>query len=75
MLKKDDSSALNRSRLRAYEKERLKYFYAVIECDNKKTADEIYKQCDGNQFEHSNIQFDLRFIPDDLVFDKGMLKE
>lgn len=66
---------MDSAKLRAYEKERLKYFYAVIECDNKKTTDEIYKECDGNQFESSNLQFHLRFIPDDISFDSTMLKE
>lgn len=46
----DDGQGFDQKKLRMYEKERLKYCYAVIDCDSKKTADEVYKECDGNQF-------------------------
>ena len=39
------------------------------------TADQIYRECDGNQFENSNLQFDLRFIPDEIEFGPSMLKD
>ena len=70
-----EQNVFNDDKLRRYEKERLKYYYAVIECDNKNTADQIYRECDGNQFENSNLQFDLRFISDQIEFDPTMLKD
>ena len=33
--------------LRKYEKDRLKYFFAVITCDTARTADAIFNSCDG----------------------------
>lgn len=54
--------------LRKYEKDRLKYYYAVIHCDGVDTADTLYKSTLGQEFEDSNIKIDLRFVPDDLEF-------
>lgn len=64
----DEQSDLDPVKLREYERQRMRYFYAVIECDCKKTAEKIYEQCDGMDFEMSGIQIDLRFVPEDQVF-------
>lgn len=55
-------------KLRKYEKDRLKYYYAVIECDSKQTAEHIYSECDGTEFEMSGMKIDLRFVPEDTQF-------
>lgn len=55
-------------KLRKYEKDRLKYYYAIIDCDNKETAEHIYTECDGTEFELSGMKIDLRFVPEDQIF-------
>ncbi|KAL5054710.1 hypothetical protein RYX36_035392 [Vicia faba] len=62
-----DSDADN-EKLRAYEKSRMRYYFALVECDSSATADHIYKENDGVEFEHSSNPLDLRFIPDNMDF-------
>ncbi|KAJ1725728.1 pre-rRNA-processing protein esf1 [Coemansia erecta] len=64
-----DNEEFNQIALRKYELERLRYYYAIVECDSVETAFAIYKQCDGTEYEASANCFDLRFVPDDLVFE------
>lgn len=55
--------------MRKYEKQRLKYYYAILDCDSVRTASSLYEQCDGVEFEDSGNCFDLRFVPDGVTFD------
>ncbi|KAL2333837.1 hypothetical protein Fmac_015050 [Flemingia macrophylla] len=63
-----DNDDIDNEKLRAYEKSRMRYYFALVECDSSATADYIYKQCDGHEFIQSSNKLDLRFIPDNMEF-------
>lgn len=64
----DGDDRIDSEKLRAYELSRLRYYYAVVECDSIATADYLYKTCDGVEFERSSNKLDLRFIPNSMEF-------
>jgi hypothetical protein len=65
----DEGKDFNMVALRKYQIERLKYYYAVVECDSVDTARAIFKSCDGAEFESSANFLDLRYIPDGMEFE------
>ncbi|KAL5276149.1 ESF1 family protein [Megaselia abdita] len=71
----DDEDDVDMENLRKYQLKRLKYFYGVIECDSVETADNIYKECDGIEYESTANKVDLRFIPDDMDFEDEEVKD
>ncbi|XP_068216075.1 uncharacterized protein [Palaemon carinicauda] len=59
----------NYEALRRYERNRLRYYYAVVECDSVDTAKVLYGQCDRQSFERAGVYMDLRYIPSEMTFD------
>lgn len=70
-----EGKEIDNEQLRQYERDRLKYYYAIIECDSVKTAKSVYEQCDGLEFERSSALLDLRYVPNDQGFSKREVRD
>ncbi|KAK3643364.1 pre-rRNA-processing protein esf1 [Elasticomyces elasticus] len=67
----DEGQECDTTALRQYQLERLRYYYAIIECDGKSAAKAIYDSMDGREYLSTANFFDLRFVPDDTEFDEA----
>lgn len=65
----NEGEEFDTAKLRQYQLERLRYYYAVIECNDKPTAKALYDSMDGREYLTTANFFDLRFIPDETSFD------
>ena len=68
LLKEDKGEEFNSTKLRRYQIERLRYYFAVIVCSSTSVAQSIYDAVDGTEYLTTANFFDLRFIPADVDF-------
>ncbi|KAI6887049.1 hypothetical protein KC360_g1766 [Hortaea werneckii] len=71
----DEGGEFDTAKLRQYQLERLRYYYAVIETDSKPAAKALYDSMDGREYLTTANFFDLRFIPDEVSFEEDTPKE
>ena len=63
----ESGDEVNKRKLQLYERSRLRYYYAIVDCADVVTAARLYDECDGLEFLRSACRFDLRFVPDEQV--------
>ena len=61
--------------LRKYEVNKMKYFYAIVDCDSKKTANSIVGEYDKFEFELTNMRLSLSLVPDETKFEQDAKDE
>ncbi|KAI0307985.1 hypothetical protein B0F90DRAFT_1807324 [Multifurca ochricompacta] len=55
--------------LRQYQLERLRYYYAIVECGTVQLASHLYSMLQGAELERSANVLNLSFVPDDMTFE------
>ena len=68
LLREDKGEEFNSTKLRRYQLERLRYYFAVLVCSSTPVAQALYDAVDGTEYLTTANFFDLRFIPDDVDF-------
>lgn len=71
----EEGDEYHMEKLRQYQLNRLKYYYAVVECDTIETADKLWHECNGLEYESTATKMKIKFIPDDMTFDNPMKDE
>jgi hypothetical protein len=65
----EQKAALDQIKLRRYELNKLRYYFAVITCDSIATASSLYGALDNQEIEMTSNKLDMRFVPDDISFE------
>ena len=71
----EDGEEADNEQMRQYERDRLRYYYAIAEFDTVKTAMGVYHECDGIEYERSSFKLDLRYVPDDQSFEGREIRD
>ncbi|EAN78187.1 uncharacterized protein TEOVI_000841700 [Trypanosoma equiperdum] len=70
----EDGELFSEGKHRKYERDRMKYYYAVATFDSPETAEAVYNQLDGMDIEASGVVLDLRYVDDSEVFENPVNK-
>ncbi|KAL9113125.1 MAG: hypothetical protein Q9227_002737 [Pyrenula ochraceoflavens] len=68
ILQNDEGQDFDASKLRQYQLDRLKYYYAIITFSSTSAAKSVYDAVDGTEYLSSANFFDLRFVPEGTDF-------
>lgn len=75
IVKPDEGEEFDSTKLRQYQLERLRYFYAVLAFSSTSAAKAVYDAVDGTEYLSTANFFDLRFIPDETDFSTDKPRE
>lgn len=48
----------------------MKYYFGIVTCNKCKTANRIYEEYQGFEFELTNLRLSLSLVPDEMVFEQ-----
>lgn len=71
----ENDDGYNMAQLRKYEVNKMRYYYAVVFCDARKTAKRILDEYSGFEVELTNIRLNLSIVPDELDFPQDLKEE
>ncbi|RVX66881.1 hypothetical protein B0A52_09005 [Exophiala mesophila] len=75
LIQPDEGAEFDSAALRAYQLERLRYYYAILTFSSSAAAKHIYDAVDGTEYLTTANFFDLRFVPDDTDFSTDTPRE
>ncbi|KAI4242135.1 MAG: hypothetical protein L6R40_004178 [Gallowayella cf. fulva] len=75
LLQEDTGQDFDSAKLRRYQLERLRYYYAILICSSPSVAQTIYEAVDGTEYLTTANFFDLRFIPDEMDFSQDRARD
>ena len=68
------SDDIDMAKLREYQLERLRYYYAIATFSTVEAAKKVLSECNGTEFERTANMFDLTYVPDEMEFDADEVK-
>eukprot|EP01130_Rhizamoeba_saxonica_P015523 TRINITY_DN6990_c0_g1_i1.p1 TRINITY_DN6990_c0_g1~~TRINITY_DN6990_c0_g1_i1.p1 ORF type:complete len:523 (-),score=181.29 TRINITY_DN6990_c0_g1_i1:1062-2630(-) len=70
----NENGRVSMKKLKKFEKNKLKYYFAIAECDRPSTSASLYNTLDGIEME-SIAMMDLRYVPDEIDFTGREIKD
>lgn len=75
IIKPDSGEEFNSAKLRQYQLERLRYYFAILEFSSLNAAKSVYNAADGAEYLSTANFFDLRFVPDGTEFTNDVARD
>ncbi|ORX36813.1 hypothetical protein BD324DRAFT_627244 [Kockovaella imperatae] len=71
----NEEGDVNMDKLRQYQLERLRYYYAVATFSTVQAAMKVVEECNGTEFERTANVLDLSYVPDEMDFADDDIKD
>ena len=75
IVKPDEGDEFDSAKLRQYQLERLRYYFAILDFSSLTAAKAIYDSADGAEYLSTANFFDLRFVPDSTDFTSDIARD
>lgn len=62
----ENDDGVNMAKLRKYEVNKMKYYFAFVTCSKRKVAAKILDEFNGFELELTNLRLNLSIVPDEL---------